>query len=168
VQSLLEERARLLAYIWAIVRDAHAAEDVFQEVSLLAVRKRSEIVDSAAFPAWLRKSARLCALRAMRNTGKAPRLFSNDVLDSLDRTWENLTAASARDMAESLHKCIGRLAPRARQMVALRYQNKMSGDQLAARLKIKTQSVYVAMGRIHKVLRDCMKRALGAKGGSHG
>lgn len=157
-----------MAYIWAIVRDGHAAEDVFQEVSLLAVRKRSEIIDPAAFPTWLRKSARLCALRSLRNSGKSPMLFSNEVLDSLDRTWEKLTAASACDMAESLQRCIGRLAPRARQLVALRYQDKMSGDQLAARLKMKTQSVYVAMGRIHKALRDCMKRALAAKGITHG
>ncbi len=75
VQRLLEERVRLLAYIWAIVRDSHVAEDVFQEVSLLAVRKRSEIVDQTAFPVWLRKSARFCALA--RSAGAAnPRCFS--------------------------------------------------------------------------------------------
>ncbi len=62
-------------------------------------------------------------------------------------------------MAEVLQQCIGRLASRARQIIALRYQNKMSGDEVAARLKMKTPSVYVALGRIHRSLRDCMNRA---------
>src|SRR4051794_21632754 len=37
---LLRDRVKLLAYITAIVRDNHLAEDIFQEVALLAVRKR--------------------------------------------------------------------------------------------------------------------------------
>jgi RNA polymerase sigma-70 factor (ECF subfamily) len=157
-----------LAYIWAIVRDSHVAEDVFQEVSLLAVRKRSQIVDRAALPVWLRKSARLCALSALRRGGKSPLLFSNEVLDSLDRTWEEQGLAPNGEMAEALQQCIGRLASRAKQIVALRYQNKMSGDEVAARLKMKTQSVYVALGRIHRTLRDCMKRTLAVKGAPRG
>ena len=40
VRVLLAERAKLLAYIWVIVRDAHLVEDVFQEVAALAVQKR--------------------------------------------------------------------------------------------------------------------------------
>jgi RNA polymerase sigma-70 factor (ECF subfamily) len=168
VQQLLEERARLLAYVWAIVRDSHIAEDVFQEVSLLAVRKRSEIRDLAAFPTWLRKSARLCALRALRGVGKSPLLFSNEVLDNLDRAWDEQPSASTAEMAAALQHCLGRLAPRARRIVALRYQHKLGGDEVASRLDMKTHSVYVALGRIHRALRDCMLRALREKGVSRG
>lgn len=168
MQRLLEERVRLLAYIWAIVRDSHVAEDVFQEVSLLAVRKRSEIIDREALPVWLRKSARFCALGALRKGGKSPLLFNNEVLDSLDRTWEKQELAPNGEMAEALQQCIGRLASRAKEILALRYQDRMSGDEVAVCLKMKTQSVYVALGRIHRTLRDCMKRSLAAKGVSRG
>ena len=87
-------------------------------------------------------------------------LFSNEVLDGLDQTWDEQQSAPNGEMSEALRVCVARLAPRARQIISLRYHDKMSGDQVAARLKIRTDSVYVALGRIHRMLRDCMKRAL--------
>ncbi len=45
VRILMAERSKLLAYIWSIVRDEHAVEDVFQEVSILAVEKCGQITD---------------------------------------------------------------------------------------------------------------------------
>jgi DNA-directed RNA polymerase specialized sigma24 family protein len=39
VRLLMAERSRLFSYTWAIVGDVHLAEDVFQEVSLLAIEK---------------------------------------------------------------------------------------------------------------------------------
>ena len=45
VRLLMAERSRLFAYTWVIVGDVHLAEDVFQEVSLLAVEKGSEVTD---------------------------------------------------------------------------------------------------------------------------
>jgi len=56
VVLLLRERIKLLAYIRAIVRDEHLAEDVFQETSALAVRKRAEIQDGQHFLAWMRRT----------------------------------------------------------------------------------------------------------------
>ena len=37
VKGLMKDRARLIAYIYAIVRDWHLAEDLFQDVSALAI-----------------------------------------------------------------------------------------------------------------------------------
>jgi len=168
VERLLGERARLLAYIWSIVHDGHLAEDVFQEVSLLAVRKRGEIIHAAALPTWLRKAARLHALAALRRINPAEALFSSEVLDGLDLEWEKQPAESTSDLADSLQHCLEQLTPRSRQIVALRYQGKLSGDEVANRMNTKVHSVYVALGRIHRTLRDCMRRALAEKGSSHG
>ena len=48
VRTLLSHRLGLLAYIEAIVRDTHLAEDVFQDVSSLAFQKREQIDDAGA------------------------------------------------------------------------------------------------------------------------
>jgi RNA polymerase sigma-70 factor (ECF subfamily) len=161
VQQLLQERARLVAYIWSIVRDAHLAEDVFQEVSLLAVSKRGEIEHIAAFPTWLRKAARLHALEGMRKAGRAGSVLGNEVLDALDRAWEEKQADSVAERSAALQHCLERLTPRSRQIVALRYHGKLSGQEVARKMKVEAHSLYVALGRIHKTLRDCMQRALG-------
>jgi RNA polymerase sigma-70 factor, ECF subfamily len=168
VRWLLSERARLLAYIWAIVRDNHLTEDIFQEVSLLAVDKRSEIRNSAALPVWLRKAARFHALAAIRRDRKNPAVLSNEVLDALDRSWASRDQASAAATVEALQQCLAELAPKSRELVALRYQDRLSGDEVAGRLGVKVHSVYVALGRVHRALRDCIQRRLSSKGDARG
>ena len=37
VRVLIRDRAKLLGYIWAILRDHHLADDVFQDVTVLAI-----------------------------------------------------------------------------------------------------------------------------------
>ncbi len=167
VERLLRERARLLAYIWSMVRDGQLAEDVFQEVSLLAVRKRAEINCPAALPTWLRKAARLHALAALRRVKRTETLFSNEVLDSLDQAWDEHQAEPTNVLADALQHCMARLTQRSQQIVALRYQGGLSGDQVADRLDMKVHSVYVALSRIHHALRECMKHLIAKKGSSH-
>ena len=45
VKTLLDARPRVVAGAFAVVRDAHAAEDVFQEVLLRALRMRESFSD---------------------------------------------------------------------------------------------------------------------------
>ena len=45
IRGLIRERAKLLAYVWAIVRNHHMAEDIFQDVTVLAMERAGEIKD---------------------------------------------------------------------------------------------------------------------------
>jgi DNA-directed RNA polymerase specialized sigma24 family protein len=97
---LLRERVKLLAYIRAIVRDNHLAEDVFQEVAVLAVRKRDEIRDRRHFLAWMRLAARNLALKLMRRQHQY--LFLDEsLLDHLDEQWAEHDPASAAPSAST-------------------------------------------------------------------
>ena len=57
LRALLANRTTLLGYIWSMVRDRHVVEDIFQEVSVLALEKREEFGDERALPTWLRRTA---------------------------------------------------------------------------------------------------------------
>lgn len=85
VRVLLAERARLLAYIWVIVRDVHLVEDVFQEVAALAVQKREELRDEAALPVWLRRTARFQALAALRDKSQGDCTISHSPSKTFSR-----------------------------------------------------------------------------------
>lgn len=52
VKTLLDARPRVVAGAFAIVRDAHLAEDVFQEVLLRALRMRESFSDEGGLLAW--------------------------------------------------------------------------------------------------------------------
>lgn len=168
VRTLMAERGKLLAYIWSIVHDAHLVEDVFQEVSLLAVTKRSELRDEKALATWLRKSARLLSLTAVRGKVKRPVLLGEEVLDQLDAAWAEEDAVPVEDTLDLLRGCLAELSGRSRQFVALRYIERMSGTEVAEKLGTTVHSVYVALGRIHRMLRDCMQRHRDAEGVSRG
>lgn len=167
VRTLMADRAKLLAYIWSIVHDAHLVEDVFQEVSLLAIGKKSELRDEKALSCWLRKSARLLSLTAVRGKVRRPVLLGEDVLDQLDAAWAEVDAQPAAESLDLLHRCLAKLSERSRQFVALRYLEHLSGAQVAQKLGTTVHSVYVALGRIHRSLRDCIEKHRDAEGVSH-
>ncbi|MBI1370728.1 MAG: sigma-70 family RNA polymerase sigma factor [Planctomycetes bacterium] len=158
VRVLLRDRARLFAYIWAIVRDVHMAEDVLQEVSLLAVDKSATIHDEAALPAWLRSTARFRAMHAVQNARRGPVALDEHLLDMLDTHWAQTDRVSSFDMLESLRRCLSELTPRAREMVRMRYVDALSGQAIASKSDCKIDSVYKSLSRIHRALAECMQR----------
>lgn len=159
VRILISERVKLFAYICAIVRDEHMAEDVLQEVSMLMLDKREELRDANALPIWLRRAARLTALTAMRRQTRRPVLMDESLLDRIDPFWDALDREPT-DRTEALSRCVDRLTPTAREVLRLRYVENLSGQQLADRTGRKLDSVYMALSRIHARLADCVRRQL--------
>jgi RNA polymerase sigma-70 factor (ECF subfamily) len=156
---LLRERIKLLAYIRAIVRDEHLAEDVYQDVAVLALRKCDEIEDQRHFLAWMRLTSRHRALKVLEQRRK-PILLDESLLDRLDEQWAERDRKSSADLTEALQKCLERLSPRARNLVRLRYAEGISGERLAARVDKSLNTVYVSLSRIHRSLGDCIRRRL--------
>jgi RNA polymerase sigma-70 factor (ECF subfamily) len=160
LRSLLQQRATLFAYVLSIVGDYALAEDVFQDVSLLAMEKRGEIRSAGALPAWLRKAARFKALQAIERQQRQPIAVDGQVLDLLEPHWQRFDEFTSQDMAAMLQACLGRLTPRSRELVDLRYGQSLKTGDVARKLGRKVESVYVALVRIHRQLAECMQRRL--------
>lgn len=156
---LLRERAKLLAYIRGIVRDVHLAEDVLQEVALLALRKRGEIRNGRHFLGWMRLTSRHYALKALRRRHRQP-LVEGALLDQLDEQWGEHDVSPSADVLEALRHCLDKLSPEARHLIELRYAEGISGRRLAEILDRTLNTVYVTLSRIHRSLDDCIRRRL--------
>ncbi|MBI1374390.1 MAG: sigma-70 family RNA polymerase sigma factor [Phycisphaera sp.] len=157
VQVLMRQRTKLLAYIRVIVRDNHMAEDVLQEVSMLAVRKADQIDGAEGIERWVFKAARLEAMNFLRRRHSDPLTLDAAVLDAIDA---RLTAAAAlpdSDVSDALTQCVEQLSPYARRLVQMRYGEGLTGQRLAESLDRKLNTVYVALTRIHHVLQDCVR-----------
>jgi RNA polymerase sigma-70 factor (ECF subfamily) len=159
VRLLLAQRAMLLGYLSSFVRDAHLAEDLFQDIALVILKKGHELGDPAGFPLWARKIARFEALNALRRRDKAPQPLDDAVLDVLDRQWSAIDA-SASPAADALRACLQRMPPRSRQLVELRYRDGICGKDLAAKVSQPLNTVYVTLARIHRALSECIKGRL--------
>lgn len=164
VRLLLSGRVLLLAYIHSIVRDSHLAEDVLQEISVLAVRKREEIVDEAHFRAWIRRAARLEAMNVLRRHQKLSTAMPEPVLEALEVHWDNRDEEWAADRIDALRQCVGRLTSNSQQLLRMRYHEGVSGISLAERLGKPVNTIYVALSRIHRALADCVARRMAAQG----
>ena len=58
VKDLLESRRVLFGFIFALTRDAEAAEDIFQELSLAILDEAAKGTTPGDFLAWARELAR--------------------------------------------------------------------------------------------------------------
>ena len=159
VRVLVAECAKLLAYIWSIVRDEHTMEDVFQEISILAVEKREQIDNEQGLLPWLRQTAKFCSLRALCSRGKLVSL-DDDLLLKLDVAWSAYDSLPSTSLVDSLLACVSQLSPYAQRIVALRYVDGLSGIEVAARLQREVRTIYMALSRIHNSLRRCMQERL--------
>jgi RNA polymerase sigma-70 factor, ECF subfamily len=160
LQVLLRERSKLMAYIWSFVRDAEVAEDIFQEVSLLAFQKRDSIAGPESVLPWLRAVARHRAMKAFTARSKRPLPLDESLLDDLDSAWAERDAASSSSLREALRHCMEQLTDKARRIVSLRYGEGLSGQQVATALCVQVRSVYQAMTRIHVALASCIRQQI--------
>ncbi len=163
VQRLfLQHSARLRGFVLGLVPDRAAAEDLFQEIFLTVTHKAEDFRVDGSFLAWARGIARLKALEHFRKNSRLPRLLDDDLLEALaasagnaDDTWEERRSALAA--------CIQELAPRARQILEMRYaETPVSPSEIAQRLTWTVNAVHVALARARKFLQECTSRRLAA------
>lgn len=156
LRHVLSERQKLLAYIRSIVRRRDLAEDLFQDVCVLALQKRHEIADVTHLAGWLRVSARQLAMNAIRKHGHREQLLGDRIHELMETRWQRLDGVEGSALGEALEHCLGRLGGPARDLLRARYAEGVSSGQLAKRLGRPVGSLYTTLSRIHKALAQCV------------
>ncbi len=160
LQVLIRDRALLLSRIDAVVRDPHLAEDVFQELSIQVLDQRDALKDEQHLIRWLRQAARHRAIDAYRSRSRQPLLLSEHVETMIDEQWGEIDSDDAQDMSDALHRCISRLSDYNRRLIELRYRENLTGRRLAEMLDRRTNTVKVALTRIHRALLNCVEQQM--------
>src|SRR5262245_50726155 len=169
VQRLfLRHSGVLRGFILGLLPDHNRAEDVFQEVFLTITRKGAEFVPGTNFLAWARSIARLKVLEACRSVRQSPQSLEPDAMEALamaagevDDTWD--------DRRDILARCLEQLAPRAREILELRYSDELlPPPEIASRLSWSVGAVHVALSRARKFLQECTRKRLAPEGAERG
>ncbi len=156
-QVLLRERARLVSLAEAVVRDPHAADDVFQQVVVAALEARHQFREAGHLLGWAVTAARHRAVDVARR--RWVRLLSDRVLDLLEAEWAD-AADRPSDRAEALHGCLDQLSPTARDLLRLRYEEGLAAPAIARRQGRSADAVYHSLSWVYGVLRRCVERKL--------
>lgn len=157
VQVLLRERLRVTALAVAVVRDVHAADDIFQQVVLAALEARSHFRDADHVLAWAFRAARHRAVDLARS--RHLRSLPDEVLDLLESKYADPVPAG--ELGEALHHCLDRLGEPARELLRMKYADGMAAAAIADRTRRTVGAVYQNLCRIHRSLRECVERELG-------
>ena len=164
VRTLDADRARLLAYVWSMLRDHHAAEDLYQDLLVAAMTQYESFNDTIHLMKWSRVTLRNKALEHLRRSRLRPMSLAGDVLDALDAHWSNCDSLDSAEITEALRRCLEALTPNSRHLIELRYGQGLRGTDVAKATNRKPHTVYVALSRAYKALGDCINARLAGKG----
>jgi RNA polymerase sigma-70 factor (ECF subfamily) len=151
-QLFVRHHGQLSAFVMTLWPDFSRADDVMQEVFLTVTAKAREFSLGTSFLAWGRAIVRFKVIEMRRSAGlRSP---SPEMLDSLTAACPDEWAGD--DQLAALTKCLGQLAPKAREIVSLRYQREHSPPEIAALLSRSVNSINVALSKARAALRECM------------
>jgi RNA polymerase sigma-70 factor (ECF subfamily) len=167
LRRVLGERLKIIPYLRSIVRRRDMAEDIFQDLCVLALQKRQELAALPHLGSWPRTAARQLAMNALRKRSNQSVQLGDKVHDLMDRHWDALDSTTGSSMGEALEGCVQRLAPGAKDIINARYVEGLGCSELAQRLGRPVESLYVTLSRIHKKLAKCIQRSIALQGGNN-
>lgn len=160
VQRLFMRNASVIrGFILSLLPVRELVDDVFHDVYLVVIDKAETFEPGSDFLAWVYVISRHKVLQAMTKLrGKRTSVLAPEVMEAL--IADAPTEAFSEDTVDALKRCIDALAPAARRMIQLRYEESLKPAQIAERLDIGTNSIYVTLSRARSLLRRCIKQRL--------
>jgi RNA polymerase sigma-70 factor (ECF subfamily) len=163
ISFLARHQTMVQAYAYAIVRDFHLAEDVYQEVAMVVAQSSASLPCGEGVLPWLREVTRRKALEVSRRSRRGPRSLAPDALEQVADAFtpETSEACGGPDLREAMRQCLQALPKHALQVVEARYGGSRSCEEIATDLRRSVHSVYALLKRARIALLHCVERRQG-------
>ncbi len=145
----------LPAFIGSVIRDAHAREDIFQEVSRTLWQKFDDYDLDRSFGAWARGIASNKILEARRRSARFPLLFPPETVELIAQAFDE-TESPAADREAALKLCLEALPPRSRQILSARYDQRQPCEQIAQTTGSTLKAIHQTLSRLRRTLHRCI------------
>jgi RNA polymerase sigma-70 factor (ECF subfamily) len=160
LQTLMSWRNRISAAAWVVVRDTHAAEDIFQNVALKALTKDVTFESEAALRSWAFITARREGIDWLRKHKHETACLDESILSILENSWEGESTVNAGGRVEALRECLNSVPEQSRHLLKLRYFDGYSCEEVAKQLGAGLTAIYKRVSRLHHSLKDCVEARL--------
>lgn len=165
VRLFTQNQRALYMFIVPLVGSPADAEEVLQETNVVIWSKWDQFQAGTNFLAWGRAIARLEVFRFRRRKDRRQQPLGDEVLELVAEELQQQPNDFDR-RRDALVECIGKLREKDRQLIHQRYAEGHSGDDVANQLGRPANSVYQSLGRIRRVLMECVRRQMTAPGGA--
>jgi RNA polymerase sigma-70 factor, ECF subfamily len=150
---------QLYAYIFAVVKDRHDAEDLFQSVCLVLWRKFDLFQIDSNFFSWARQTAKLVMCNFLRHRKILPVNACEELLDALSDTVSRADDAAEFYLDALLH-CKRKLSVADEELIEFRYGENLGSAEIADHLCRSQESVCQSLKRIRRWLLKCIQMEL--------
>jgi len=160
--AIEQNRTWLTAYLLSLAGSQTDAEDMVQEVFLVAYEKRNQFAAGTNFGGFLRNIAKNVCRRHFEQKARRPLIAEGEVLENLDVV---VVRAESRNLdpnwldarRQRLRECVASLSSRVQRILQLRYGEANSSERIAGSLEMTVPAVNVALFRARETLGKCVK-----------
>lgn len=157
-----ETREQVRAYIAGLGVPLLEVDDVAQDVYVEFYKTMSAMPKDTMPVRWLKGIARNLCMKYFQKT-KLGRERQYEVIAALLADSADASGGAAREFCaatEILRKCVEKLSGRNRQLVALKYDEDKTSEEIGAALDTNVATVRVSLMRIRGDLRECVNSGL--------
>lgn len=159
--QFMAQRHALLGFIYGMVRDLAAAEDILQEV-WLRLAEAAERDEPLTHPArWCRGVAKNLILHHWRDRQSSKVIVDTELLDLVECGMDEMEDHWA-ERRQALLECIDTLPQHSRRLLQLKYTRGLSFAAMAELLHRTKESLKMALSRVRQALFECAERKLRA------
>ena len=159
VQLFTKSQRPLYLFILGQTGSVQNAEEILQNTNLVIWKKADQFDLGTNFFAWACQIARYEILQHRQRFRRDKLKFSDEFLDVVSRDSES-RLSDIEPERQALDHCIQKLSARDQELIRERYQPGAVGKNLASDLGRPANSVYQSLGRIRRVLLECIQRRL--------
>ncbi len=145
-QLVIRHERAVRAVAWSVLGDHHIAEDVAQDVFLLAYEKLRQLRRGDAFCGWVCRMARRCAIQVARKRQKLPTSLPDVPLATAGEP-------DRQDMDQDLMRAIHALPERLRTIILMTYFEQRTADEIAQIQGCRVGTVTKLLSRARRRIR---------------
>jgi RNA polymerase sigma-70 factor, ECF subfamily len=153
----------LRGYIAAVSATVDSVDDLAQETFLRALQRLDRVETLEDFPRFLRGIARNVIREQSRKHAsiQAYVCFVDELFEAEEKEVGCDSPFRDPGVLGALRSCVGRLSPKARQMLTFRYQDELRCDEIAQSLGMNAGAVRVSLLRVRETLLKCLRSTVG-------
>jgi RNA polymerase sigma-70 factor, ECF subfamily len=144
------------AYVRSMIFSLHDAEDVIQEVAVAVAENFDQFDQTKELMPWVMGIARHKVVDHIRSKGRRRQGFDDPTMQHISEAFESI-ASESDNMKEALDDCMRQLKNRPRHVLELRYLREMGISDIAERMGLSSNAIYVMLHRIRTALAQCIQ-----------
>lgn len=157
---LVANQRRIYGFIFTLIQDHGATDDVLQETTSLLWEKFDSFELGTDFGAWAMRVARFKVLEWRRKQQRLPLPIEEELLIEMAAKAEEAQNHDGIGRREALEQCLSKLNERDMSLLNERYTLEKPVTRIASQMGRSRDAVYKVLARIHRDLQGCIKGKL--------